>query len=444
MVKFSTSDVDFDDYNGFVIGRESQGGKSYPLDYRNSWSGGRKIISKIPSFYVPSGMQKAVGPSDPDTTEGSSLRDIQNEGLELVLEKEVEEFGDGLYLVKSAADALGFFVGTDSYRRDGIFQPYETRWGYRPPVINHMAGGEDASYHMKGMAVDLQLTRGAKVNVTNLMSCVVNSIASGFRCIGFGGVQFHMDTREVGGFMGYVYPHTWREYFAPGSARMLGIPEAEVFENKLLTPTLIFKLYLMYYSKYFPRQMRVDKPLDVRDVNGIVRDRTIPSVADSDNVRYAHISEDNIRKYVTGIISASTQVVSVNSPTPKPESQSAGSQSRSEPTYTPQPTSTETPYIFTPAGQTDLITLGVLGAVILGGFYGFKAFFRGIRNRSERARYEREVRRLLSKKSRRELISDFRVRHYNQIVKAKRDPRLARQLEMKLGKILAKNGYPIY
>ena len=67
-----------------------------------------------------------------------------------------------------------------------------------------------------------------------------------------------------------------------------------------------------------------------------------------------------------------------------------------------------------------------------------------MRNRSERAKYEREIRRLLSQKSRRELIGEFRMKHSRAIVRAKRDPRLARELEFKLAKILADNGYPIY
>ena len=114
-----------------------------------------------------------------------------------------------------------------------------------------------------------------------------------------------------------------------------------------------------------------------------------------------------------------------------------------EPTSTPSEPG-KTPYLFTKAGRTDLINLGILSAVILGGYFGFRAFLRHIRNRSEKARIEKEIRRLYSTKSRRELIGEFRMKHSGAIVKAKRDPRLARELEMKLARILAKNGYPIY
>lgn len=437
MVKFTTDDIEFSDIQGKTIGRVSQGDTSYPLDYRYN-----RQVQKVPSFYPPEGMVKARGPSDPDSDVGSDIRDIQDEGLELYLAKEVEEFGDGLYLESSARRALGKFVQTPSYSRDGVFQRGETRWGYRPPIINHMAGGEDSSYHMKGRAVDLTLAT-SNVNLLKLMDVVVNAIHSGFRCIGFGGVQFHLDTRDVGGFMGYTYP-TWNRTLPRGAADQLGIPEANVYEGQLLTPTLVFKIYLLYYSTKRPDILNVNRPMTVREVESIVRDRTIPSVSDSDNVRYFHISNGDCNRWAVPI--RATQQVTTSRAT-EPEADT--SRPLTDRPATQEPTSTpsepgKTPYLFTKAGRTDLINLGILSAVILGGYFGFRAFLRHIRNRSEKARIEKEIRRLYSTKSRRELIGEFRMKHSGAIVKAKRDPRLARELEMKLARILANNGYPIY
>lgn len=436
MVKFTTDDVEFSDIQGKTIGRVSQGDTSYPLDYRYN-----REVQKVPSFYPPEGMVNARGPSDPDSDVGSNIRDIQDEGLELYLAKEVEEFGDGLYLESSARRALGKFVQTPSYSRDGVFQRGETRWGYRPPIINHMAGGEDSSYHMKGRAVDLTLAT-SNITLPKLMDVVVNAIDSGFRCIGFGGVQFHMDTRDVGGFMGYTYP-TWRATLPPGAADAYAVPEIIHYEGQLLTPTLVFKLYLLYYSVKRPDVLDVNRPMTAREAESIVRDRTIPSVSDSDNVTYFHISNRDCIKWAKPI--RATQQVTTSRAT-EPEADTSrpltDTPATREPTAPSEPG--KTPYLFTKTGRTDLINLGILSAVILGGYFGFRAFLRHIRNRSEKARVEKEIRRLYSTKSRRELIGEFRMKHSGAIVKAKRDPRLARELEMKLARILANNGYPIY
>ncbi len=440
MVKFTTDDVEFSDIQGKTIGRVSQGDTSYPLDYRYN-----REVQKVPSFYPPEGMVNAQGPSDPDSDVGSNIRDIQDEGLELYLAKEVEEFGDGLYLstkrygsIPSATQALGNFTNTPSYSRDGVFRRGRTRWGYRPPIINHMAGGEDSSYHMKGRAVDLTLAT-SNITLPKLMDVVVNAIHSGFRCIGFGGVQFHMDTRDVGGFMGYTYP-TWDKTLRRGAADAYAVPEIIHYEGQLLTPTLVFKLYLLYYSVKRPKILGVREPITANQAESIVRDRTIPSVSDSDNVTYFHISEEDCRKWAVPI--RATRQVTASRAT-QPESDTSRSLTDTPPSYTPSEPG-KTPYLFTKAGRTDLINLGILSAVILGGYFGFRAFLRHIRNRSEKARIEKEIRRLYSTKSRRELIGEFRMKHSGAIVKAKRDPRLARELEMKLARILAKNGYPIY
>ena len=437
MVKFTTDDVEFSDIEGRTIGRVSQGDTSYPLDYRYN-----REVQKVPSFYPPEGMVNARGPSDPDSDVGSDIRDIQDEGLELYLAKEVEEFGDGLYLESSARRALGKFVQTPSYSRDGVFQRGETRWGYRPPIINHMAGGEDSSYHMKGRAVDLTLT-SSTVNLLKLMDVVVNAINSGFRCIGFGGVQFHLDTRDVGGFMGYTYP-TWNRTFPQGAAEQLGIPIANVYEGQLLTPTLVFKIYLLYYSAKRPDILNVNRPMTVREVESIVRDRTIPSVSDSDNVRYFHISNSDCNRWAVPI-RATQQVITSRATEPEEDTSRplTGTRATREPSSTPSEPG-QLPYLFRKEGRTDLINLGILSAVILGGYFGFRAFLRHIRNRSEKARVEKEIRRLYSTKSRRELIGEFRMKNAGAIVRAKRDPRLARELEMKLARILANNGYPVY
>jgi len=458
MVKLSTDSITFDQFTGRPIGRASQGGKSYTIDYSNLPN-----IFRVDGFGVPSGMKAAQGPSDPDTYEGSSLRDIQDMGLELLLQKEVEEFGDGLYLERSALSALKAFQGTDSYTSDGVFDIGKSRWGYRPPVINHMAGGEDMSYHMRGKAVDLKLrpSFARAPTIAPLISVVVNAIDRGFRCIGFGAKQFHMDTRQVGGFMGYIYP-TWsnkiissQDIIALGAwanrPNELTDDVSKGLGGKVITPTLIYKLYLLVYSHGYDwwRRSTGSGPLNFNDVQRIVRDGRIPSVADSDDVTYYHISETDLGKYNVGVKASSQIQQLASTQTVTPSNQQTSTQTNVTPvqqtstqTNVNQTTTTIDP--FSRVGRNDLINIGILGAVIFGGYFGFKALLRGLRDRSERARYEREIRRLYSTKSRRELIGEFRMKHAGAISRARRDPRLARELEMKLARILAQNGYPIY
>ena len=396
----------------------------------------RNITGPVSGFNKPDGMA-AMG-TDPDdlrhpdpTVRHRSIDDVIRNDLYDALKQEWALYGEkGLYLNGSTAASLAAFQSTPSYL--DLFERGETRWGVRPPIINWLADGVEDSYHKTGQAVDLKLNVGqGSINPNQLIDCVWNALYSGFRGIGFGGQQFHFDTRN-GGLLGYTYDK-WRSSSGPADAlqaAFYGLAQ----KAKERGSTSDQEYYLEAAS-------RVNTSLRVLPENSAGKSRG-----------KFQFSESDIRKYITrpmdaerdSIAQAAQSVTSGTEYTPQTQSTERLSfTDSSEPSTTSQ-SSGDTPYLLTKGGRQDLVTLGILGAVILGGFYGFRAFFRHIRNRSERARYEKEIRRLLSQKSRRELIGEFRMKHARAIVRAKRDPRLARELEFKLAKILANNGYPIY
>ena len=395
------------------------------------------IRGPISGFFKPDGMA-AMG-TDPDdlshpdpTVVGKSIDDIIDQDLYDVLRQEWVLYGkDGLYINSRTASALETFTTTSSY--GDMFARGETRWGVRPPIINWLTGGVPDSYHKSGHAVDLTL-RISQYSLTEnqLMDCVWNALYSGFRGIGFGGGQFHFDTRD-GGLLGYTYDK-YKSNRTPADqlyAAFVGLANQANERGDART-----------YAKYAEAAGKVNTSLKPLPENTGRRG----------SAGKTQFSEQDIRKYITRPIDAEKEGLS----------QAAGSSSRdtsssqvpdNSSSYTPyvpqtqtEPARTDpsTPFLLTKAGRGDLVTLGILGAVILGGFYGFRSFLRHLRNRSEKAKYEKEIRRLLSKKSRRELIGEFRMKHARAITSAKRDPRLARELEYKLAKILADNGYQIF
>lgn len=393
------------------------------------------ISGPIGGFYKPDGMA-AMG-TDPDdlkhpdpTVSGKSIDDVIDGDLYDVLKQEWVLYGkDGLYINGDTARALRTFTTTSSY--DDLFARGKTRWGVRPPIINWLTGGVEDSYHKTGHAVDLKLKIDQRsITYQQLTDCVWNALYSGFRGIGFGGGQFHFDTRD-GGMLGYTYDKWWTS-----------TGPADVLKSAFESLANIASEKGDARSESFYREA-------ARKVN-----TSVTVLPDNTGKGYSgprHFSGSDIDKYINRSINAEQEGIGA-SPTSAPSSSSAtrtytSTSDTSTRTYTPSDEDkgeSETPYLLTKAGRGDLVTLGILGAVILGGFYGFRSFLRHMKNRSERAKYEREIRRLLSQKSRRELIGEFRMKHSRAIVRAKRDPRLARELEFKLAKILADNGYPIY
>ena len=392
-------------------------------------------VIPVPSFRVPEGMA-AMG-TDPNNLKHPDPTESRNQTLDYIVDRDLYDslrkewmlFGDSLYLNNATGKALERFQSTPSYR--DLFQSGETRWGVRPPIINWLTGGVDDSYHKTGQAVDLKLKMSSR-SITNqqLIDCVWNALWSGFRGIGFGGGQFHFDTRS-GGMLGYTYDKYHSNDGPPIILKKAFLELAKQAKDVEDMATV---------KKYVEASQRV-RTNDVLPKN-TGRGSSTRHFSDSDINLYIDRQMDAAREGIGATISQTKDIGSALDSTSDSGTETLTFVNNPSSTTTSQPSKTKTTGGSITGG--DLVSLGILGFVILGGFYGFRAFFRHIRDRSERARYEKDIRRLLSQRSRRELIGEFRMKHANAIVRAKRDPRLARELEFKLAKILADNGYPIY
>lgn len=389
-----------------------------------------KLVGPVSNFYQPDGMA-AMGTDpnnlkhpDPDVTHTSISNDVVKAGLYDALKQEWVLYGkDGLYIDGTTATALERFQTTASYSQ--LFNRGETRWGVRPPIINHLTGGVKNSYHKTGQAVDLKLRkRPSEISQQELMDCVWNALWAGFRGIGFGGNQFHFDTRQSG-LIGYIYDK-W-PYSTPPSEVLKYAFETKAKKARREGDERNFNFFMSGASKVKTKIVRPEQSAN----------RGLSS----------EFSSSDISTYIRDELDARSEFEKQDLGGGGGSSASGGDQGYIPPpaeTTTTTSTAPVTPYFFTQKGRAELVDLGILSAIILGGYFGFKAFLSHLKNRSEKARAEREIRRLYSTKSRRELIGEFRMKNAGAIVRAKRDPRLARELEIKLARILAKNGYPIY
>lgn len=367
-------------------------------------------IVKVNGFYKPKGIQ-ALGSDrnniqDPDPGDGKDRdSDVIDIGLYPDLLFEYDNFGDGLYLESKTRDALLDFTRTPSYYE--LFAPGETRWGYRPPVINALAGGENASYHLQGKAVDLKLKKSASsITDQELMDCVWNALYSGFRGIGFGGGQFHFDTRPHG-FLGYIYDR---------------------FPYKHTPP--------MVLHAAFRQKGMLDAARSMRDLSWS------PTASDSDDTTRIHMSVNDINKYIRTELDAKNDADLQNADASGTSSSNTNSNRQTG--VTGGTTGTTNVPSAGSAGISDTVIGIALGALILGGFFGFRNWLRQRKDRRERREAEKYSMQLLRDRQKRAIISDFRDRHYTDIKIAQRDPRVAERLEFMLMKELQKYGLSAY
>lgn len=358
-------------------------------------------ITKVSGWGIPDGMMAAgvlpggeVGvlkDPDPKPKAGESLNwidrnDFSGKPAREVYQKELEDFGDGVYLESKTARALQKVMQSQVFRERMISssraqQDGSTRWAYRPPIVNILAGGIDDSYHLKGQAVDIKHDGSWNANsIPALQDIVVQALQAGFRGIGFGGSQFHFDTRQ-NGFMGYVYS-SWN----------LKTPN-----GKPVTPSWILASCLCDMDG-----LKTALPL-YRDGNGepiYKREQIVGGVIKSVNPildsntgfrgEGALMSNSNIEKYINNI---------------KGQGEKLGTGS-----------------------STSLGTIGgltALAALIIGGIYGFRRF---LRNRREQA----EAQKIAMDQKKRVVISRFRSKNARLIKKAKNNPEVAAQLEQEL------------
>lgn len=174
-------------------------------------------VSEVPGWQVPHGMSDdpaAIGgvgtvdnPMDPDARggQGKSLSDL-TPGEMSAFRSEIEKYGGRMMLHATTAGALQRFERTPSWSANG-YKKTGVRWALRPPVTNELAGGIDDSYHKSGEAIDVK-HNGRPPSVEGMKQLISDLIRSGFRGIGFGGTQTHMDTR-TSGVMIYTYPGSW-------------------------------------------------------------------------------------------------------------------------------------------------------------------------------------------------------------------------------------------
>ena len=359
-------------------------------------------ITKVSGWGIPDGMMAAgvlpggeVGvlkDPDPAPNAGKSLNwidrnDFSGKPAREVYQKELEDFGDGVYLESKTARALQKVMQSQVFRDRMISssaaqQDGSTRWAYRPPIVNILAGGIDDSYHLKGQAVDIRHDGNWGANsIRALQDIVVQALKAGFRGIGFGSKQFHFDTRQ-NGFMGYVYS-SWN----------LKTPN-----GKPVTPSWILASCLCDMDG-----LKTALPL-YRDGNGepiYKQEQIVGGVIKSVNPildsntgfrgEGALMSNSNIEKYINNI---------------KGQGETLGSTGSS----------------------TSLGTIGgltALAALIIGGIYGFRRF---LRNRREQA----EAQKIAMDQKKRVVISRFRSKNAKLIRKAKNNPEVAAQLEQEL------------
>ena len=306
--------------------------------------------------------------------------DVNGRPADEVYRDELENFGKGLALDGPTRAALGSFAGTKTYKNNfaSPTNNRSTRWGYRPYVVNKLAGGIDDSYHQLGKAVDIKHKGFSGSDFPTLQDIVVQALASGFRGIGFGGSQFHFDTRSTG-FLGYTYS-SWN----------IGVPG-----GPKLTPNWVLASILCNMPDVdFPTAIGPyrDNPMDPKDVIGrIVRDvGDVPDTQSGQNSSKVVMSDADIQKYIA--------------PLYRVEGESAR-------------TSRNT--VGTVAGITILLGL------IFGGIYGFRRFLRGRREKQE-------AQRIALDQKKRVIISRFRANNKRNIERAKKDPELAARLEQEL------------
>lgn len=358
-------------------------------------------ITKVSGWGIPDGMMAAgvlpggeVGvlkDPDPKPKAGESLNwidrnDFSGKPAREVYQKELEDFGDGVYLESKTARALQKVMQSQVFRERMISssraqQDGSTRWAYRPPIVNILAGGIDDSYHLKGQAVDIKHDGSWNANsIPALQDIVVQALQAGFRGIGFGGSQFHFDTRQ-NGFMGYVYS-SWN----------LTTPN-----GKPVTPSWILASCLcdMDGLRTALDLYRDDngEPIYKREqiVGGVIK--SVNPILDTNTGfrgQGALMSNSNIEKYINVI---------------KGQGASLGKE--------------RFPALGTIGGLT------ALAALIIGGIYGFRRF---LRNRREQA----EAQKIAMDQKKRVVISRFRSKNARLIKKAKNNPEVAAQLEQEL------------
>jgi len=361
---------------------------------------GNLNLTKVSSWSPPEGMVDGGAGSpflnDPDIKDGEDLSWLdQNTGrdpetgeivpLEDIYRKELEAFGDGVYLNPTTAAALSRFQQTRIYGNTFVSPstPSSTRWAVRPFITNKLAGGIDDSYHLTGEAVDIRHRGITSSDSKDLQDIVIQAIASGFRGIGFGTTQFHFDTREGGrnGFFGYVY-QGWPTDLTPG----------RVIKSIITGPRM-------------PEEQRVSEA----EANRIIKDVRVPeSQTGSRGARAIHMSERDLEKYIIPLYGQEETNLDLTKQSDlkqkvdgtAPQTQSTGF-----------------------LGGV-LATTALLG-LILGGIYGFRRF---LRNRRE----QQEAQKIAMDQKKRVIISRFRAKNARLIKKAKKDPEIAARLEQEL------------
>ncbi len=358
-------------------------------------------ITKVSGWGIPDGMMAAgVLPSgevgvlkdpDPAPNAGKSLNwidrnDFSGKPAREVYQKELEDFGDGVYLESKTARALQKAMQSQVFRERMISssraqQDGSTRWAYRPPVTNILAGGIDDSYHLKGQAVDIKHDGNWNADsIRALQDIVVQALKAGFRGIGFGGRQFHFDTRQ-NGFMGYVYS-SWNLTVKGKPVTPSWILASCLCDMDGLRTTL--PLYKDSKGEPIYKQEQI--------VGGVIK--SVNPILDS-NTGFrgegALMSNSNIEKYINNI---------------KGQGADLG-------------------YTGSSASLGTIGGLTALAALIIGGIYGFRRF---LKNRREQA----EAQKIAMDQKKRVVISRFRSKNAKLIRKAKNNPEVAAQLEQEL------------
>ena len=357
-------------------------------------------ITKVPGWGIPSGMlQAGVLPGgevgtlkdpDPSPKAGKSINwidrnDFKGRPAREVYQQELEDFGDGVYLDGKTGNAL------QSFMRSNVFQKHmvsdksadgSTRWSYRPPVTNILAGGIDDSYHLKGQAVDIKHRQSWGANsIPDLQDIVIQALQRGFRGIGFGGQQFHFDTRQ-GGFMGYVYT-SWN----------LTIKGRPVTPSWILASVLCDMDGLRTAVDLYRNEDGTAKYTQDEIVGQIIR--TVDPILDAKTGFTGEsplMSDSHIRQFIDPIRGEGSVIRD-----DKPQQVSLG----------------------TVGGLT------ALAALIIGGVYGFRRF---LKHRREQA----EAQKIAMDQKKRVIISRFRSKNARLIKKAKSDPEIAARLEQEL------------
>ena len=174
-------------------------------------------VQKVPGWGVPEGMsrgRRGVGtvdnPNDPDSRDGASLSDLTPAEMR-AFKDEIAKYGGEMMLNSGTSRALGSLERKGSWRTWGL-KKSGVRWALRPPVTNKLAGGIANSYHKEGVAIDVKHSMGTSTSFEKMAQLIVDAYDAGFRGIGFGGSQVHLDTRRGDDMMVYAYSswiHPW-------------------------------------------------------------------------------------------------------------------------------------------------------------------------------------------------------------------------------------------